>query len=82
MLTTPDYFRGMRVFVDNSLDNVPRMQLTSAFADMMPADFVRETNAWMREFFGTENKILAFGGNSVVMGPDTYEALLLSKGRA
>jgi len=74
--TAPDYFLGMRIYVDGSLDNVPRMQLTPAFAANMPPGWVEETNKWMREFFGTENKIIAIeNGRSVVMVPRTFARL-------
>lgn len=73
MSTSLDYLLGMPIYVDRALDDVPRMQLKPDFARLMPAKFVEETNTWLHEFFGTENRIYAIdGGRSIVMGPKSF----------
>ncbi len=68
-------FMGMKVIVDHSLDDVPRMQLSPKFAANMPEQFVAETNAWMIEFFGRENRCYYLHGNTLVIGPKSYRAM-------
>lgn len=45
---------GFPVVIDPLCDNVPCMQVSEKFAASFPALAV-ETNAWMREFFGTKS---------------------------
>ncbi len=79
MKTALHTFMGMRVIVNPMLDDVPRMQTTPRFADLMPPEFTAELNAWMREFFGTTNDVIRLGQGAVVMGPKTYAALLIGE---
>nr|DAH87997.1 MAG TPA: hypothetical protein [Caudoviricetes sp.] len=60
---------GFRIVVNTTCDDVPKMTVSSRFAELMPAGFVADLNAWMREFFGTENVMYRLGDHTVVMGP-------------
>lgn len=69
-----DFF-SLDVVLDPALDAVPRMQVSPAFADNMPAAFVADLNAWMREFFGTEPRAVLMDGGIIAVGPRTLEAI-------
>ncbi len=49
---------GMPVYIDPLLDDVPKMQLSEEVKKHLTPKFIAETNAWMREFFGTENRVM------------------------
>ncbi|WP_446903022.1 hypothetical protein [Burkholderia sp. YIM B11467] len=66
---------ALRIVEDASLDDVPRMKVSLRFAELMPAEFVADLNAWMRDFFGTENLMYQISGGTVVMGPKSIAAL-------
>jgi hypothetical protein len=66
---------GMNVIVNAALDVFPRMQVSPRFADLMPADFVADLNAWMREFFGTHAIAVTLDRNTVAVGPKTLQAM-------
>ncbi|WP_232457906.1 hypothetical protein [Burkholderia ubonensis] len=66
----------MKIFVDPIFDDCQRMQVSDRFAELMPEQFVIELNGWMREFFGTENRMVLVGDEALWMGPKGYEALL------
>lgn len=68
-------FNGVRIVVNTACDDVPKMAVSSRFAELMPADFVADLNAWMREFFGTENVMYRLGDHTVVMGPKSVALL-------
>lgn len=64
---------GLKFIVNDELDNVPRAQLKHDFAKLMPAAFVQDCDAWLREFFGTESVMYATdSGRTVVLGPKAY----------
>lgn len=71
----PSLLMGMRVLIDESLDNVPRMTTSRRFAKLMPPEFVAELDAWMLEFFGTHNLTYKIGQDTLVMGPKTFRAI-------
>ena len=66
---------GVRIVVNPICDDVPKMTVSSRFAELMPSGFVTELNAWMREFFGTENVMYRLGDHTVVMGPKSIALL-------
>lgn len=66
---------GMDYIVDASMDDQPRMKITKAFADLMPPEFVADLNAWMLEFFGTENRVYCLHGRTLILGPKTLAAM-------
>ena len=65
---------GMPVYVDPSLDNWPKFQLSPEFAAMMPPEWVSQTNQWCREFFGTESKAIVVN-RALLVGPKALEAM-------
>jgi hypothetical protein len=71
----PSTLMGMAVAVDPLCDDVPRMQTSRRFAELMPAEFVAELDAWMLEFFGRKNIVYAIGGHTLVVGPKTLRAM-------
>lgn len=75
-------FMGMRIVVDRSLDDLPRMTVNSRFAELMPPEFVADLNKWMVEFFGRENRTYCLHRETLVVGPKTYAALLTIGGKA
>ncbi|PRZ56595.1 hypothetical protein BX589_101245 [Paraburkholderia fungorum] len=66
---------GMEVIVDEQYDRVPRMVVSTKFADLMPPEFVVELNAWMVEFFGTTRELYRIGTHTLVMGPRSFEQI-------
>jgi hypothetical protein len=72
---SPSTLMGMKVLVDASLDDVPRMRTSPRFAELMPAAFVAELDAWMLEFFGKHNVVYGIGGHTLVVGPRTLRAM-------
>ncbi|QTD88323.1 hypothetical protein [Burkholderia anthina] len=73
-----DTFYGLRIIENATCDNVPKMTVSQRFAELMPADFVADLNAWMLGFFGTHDVMYRLGEGTVVMGPKTL-ALLKSE---
>ncbi|WP_246641675.1 hypothetical protein [Paraburkholderia edwinii] len=66
---------GMKVVVNGALDGKPRMTVNEKFAELMPADFVTDLNAWMLRRFGrTDDQIIMYG-DTVVMGRMAYAKL-------
>lgn len=63
---------GCKVFINPLLDNVPRMTLSPNVS--VTTEFRAEMNAWMLEFFGTENQMLSAEG-SYFVGPQGLETL-------
>ncbi|MDN7814887.1 hypothetical protein [Burkholderia vietnamiensis] len=75
-MINPAYvFGGLRIIEDPNLDDMPKMTVSKRFAELMPAKFVADLNAWMLEFFGTDNRIYQVGGDTVYMGPKSIAAL-------
>jgi hypothetical protein len=70
-MTGQDALMGMRLMIDPSLDNVPRMQLSAALSSNLPPAFVEDYNAWLREFFGTESQVIATP-HMMALGPRSY----------
>jgi hypothetical protein len=70
-----DPFGGMRVHVNPDMDDQPRMTASQKFADLMPAEFVADLNAWMLEFFGRENRVYCLHGHTLILGPKTLAAM-------
>lgn len=68
-------FNGMNVIVNDALDCFPRMQASPRFAELMPAEFVADLNAWMREFFGMHAIAVTLDRNTVAVGPKTLQAM-------
>jgi hypothetical protein len=63
----------MDIILNPALDAMPRMIVSSRFAELMPGDFVADLNAWMKEFFGvSEPQILSYEGR-LYMGPKMFE---------
>lgn len=68
---------GMPIIIDASCDDVPRMRCSHEFVRVMTPELVASTNAWMLEFFGTEDKMYILdnpftGAKSLVMGPKSW----------
>lgn len=74
-ITLPETYAGMRVMFDEECDHSPRMTVSPRFAKLMPPEFVKDLNAWMVEFFGTERVMYRIGDHTVVMGHRSYEML-------
>lgn len=69
-------FGGAEIRVSEFCDNVPRMMPNPAFANLMPEQFVAELRDWMRQFFGTEDKIYSIdNGRTILCGPKTMRKL-------
>ncbi|KPD17249.1 hypothetical protein ADM96_20270 [Burkholderia sp. ST111] len=66
---------GMEVIVDEQYDRVPRMVVSTKFAELMPPEFVADLNAWMVDFFGTTREIYRIGTRTLVMGPRSLEQI-------
>lgn len=66
---------GIEIVIDPAFDDVPRMQVSRRFAELMPDEFVLDLNDWMRRFFGTECRAIQAGDRTIAMGPKGYEAL-------
>ncbi|KVN30720.1 hypothetical protein WJ63_08030 [Burkholderia pyrrocinia] len=66
---------GIEIVIDPAFDDVPRMQVSRRFEELMPEDFVLDLNDWMRRFFGTECRAILIGDRAVAVGPKGYEAL-------
>ncbi|WP_242610566.1 hypothetical protein [Burkholderia vietnamiensis] len=75
MINPAHMFGALRIIENPLLDDMPKMTVSTRFAELMPAEFVSDLNAWMLEFFGTENRIYRVGGDTVFMGPKTIAAL-------
>ncbi|WP_175760507.1 hypothetical protein [Burkholderia anthina] len=75
MINSAHVFGALRIIEDANLDDMPRMTVSTRFAELMPAEFVTDLNAWMLDFFGTENRIYRVGGDTVYMGPKSIAAL-------
>jgi hypothetical protein len=71
-------FYGTKVTVSPDL---PKMQLSTDPALMLPDAFRTEINAWMRDFFGVTNILedgqvcIVNNGEVFVMNPRTYDQL-------
>lgn len=73
---------GMRIYINDALDNQPRMQLSAKILEiLMPyqAEFVQETNQWLADHFGKDHKIYVMSINpldprlkSIVVGSQGY----------
>ncbi|WP_175946659.1 hypothetical protein [Burkholderia pyrrocinia] len=75
MINSAHVFGALRIIEDPNLDDMPKMTVSTRFAELMPSEFVSDLNAWMLEFFGTENRIYRVGGDTVYMGPKSIAAL-------
>lgn len=73
-------FGGMDVLVHPHLDNVPRMTVSTRFAELMPPEFIADLNAWMLEFFGTQSVAYQLPGGKIAMGPKAWASLQLQGG--
>lgn len=60
---------GMDVIESPLCADVPRMTVSTRFAELMPAEFVSDLNQWMREFFGTADVSYIVEGRTIVMSP-------------
>jgi hypothetical protein len=68
-------FAELRIVVDPSLDNLPRMQLLPATREIVTPEFAAKMNQWMLEFFGTESRAYMMAGGVMAIGPKAYRAL-------
>ena len=75
MINSAHVFGALRIIEDPNLDDMPKMTVSTRFAELMPTEFVSDLNAWMREFFGTENRLYQVGADTVYMGPKSIAAL-------
>ncbi|HHT8992810.1 TPA: hypothetical protein ACT5B2_003855 [Burkholderia cenocepacia] len=66
--------------VNPLLDDMPRMTVSARFAELMPAEFVAELNAWMRDFFGTEHRMYVLYERTLVVGPKGLERMKAATG--
>lgn len=64
----PMHFTGLTVMINSAFDDQPRMQVSARFADLMPADYVAELNAWMLERFGKHNTFYVHEGRTLFCG--------------
>lgn len=62
-------FGGVRIVVNPSLDNIPRMQLLPETRKIVTPEFTAKMDKWMLEFFGTESRDYMMGGNVMAVGP-------------
>lgn len=70
---------GMRIQENPLCANVPRMQLSKKVADIISyakPEFVAETNAWMKQFFGTHD--VAYIINPAYFGMNAGEMIVTS----
>lgn len=70
-----DNLTGLKVIVNPMLDNIPRMTVSKRFAELMPAEFVTDLNAWMLEFFGTHSLALMVDRNTIAVGQRAYQVI-------
>ena len=66
---------GLKVIVNNNLKSGPRLQLSEKFAAMMPPEWVKEQNEWLRNFFGEYTDCFVMGSGTVVMSPEKFAKL-------
>lgn len=71
---------GMLVYINDFLDNKPRMQLSEEVCKYLTPEFIAETNAWMKNFFGVSNEVMIFtdpdtGGKSIYVGPNGWDSI-------
>lgn len=84
-LTMPNHIFGVPVFVR---EDQPKMQLSAYVCEVLAQPFIDETNAWMRDFFGTTNmltdgQVVTIGEGmkaSFHMNPRTLQMLRLKGG--
>lgn len=75
MINSAHVFGALRIIEDPRLDDMQKMTVSTRFAELMPPEFVSDLNAWLLEFFGTENRIYRVGGDTIYMGPKMIAAL-------
>lgn len=81
---TPTLY-GYRVIVT---PDQPRRQLSARVCEVLAPAFIAETNAWMREFFGTTNMIedgrvlISDAASTVYCNPRMFEQLKQAAGPA
>ncbi|HGO6081856.1 TPA: hypothetical protein ACK3PA_006353 [Burkholderia cenocepacia] len=75
MINSAHVFGALRIIEDPTLDDLPKMTVSTRFAELMPVEFVNGLNAWMLEFFGTDNRIYQIGGDTLCMGPKSLAEL-------
>lgn len=69
-------FDGINIAINPHCDDVPRMTVSRKFAELMPAEFVSDLNAWMLEFFGRHDVSYSIdNGRTLVVGPKTMRKL-------
>ncbi|MDN7894511.1 hypothetical protein QZM93_38585 [Burkholderia cepacia] len=71
---------GLDIVINPLCDDLPRMTVSRRFAELMPADFVADLNAWMLEFFGTENRMYVLQERTLVVGPKGFEQIKTAGG--
>lgn len=71
----PAALMGMRVVVSPLLGDVTRMRTSPGFAELMPAGFVAELDAWMLEFFGTQQLAVQIDRNTIAVSAKTFRAM-------
>lgn len=74
------HLMGLDIVTNETLDNQPRMTVSTRFAELMPPEFVADLNTWMREFFGTENKFYVLDGRRLICGPKGLEQVRAAEG--
>ncbi|MBJ9964468.1 hypothetical protein [Burkholderia seminalis] len=71
---------GLDVMISPFCDDLPRMTVSTRFAELMPPEFVAELNGWMRDFFGTENCMYLLHERTLVVGPKGLEQIKAADG--
>ncbi|MDN7894528.1 hypothetical protein QZM93_38670 [Burkholderia cepacia] len=71
---------GLDIVINPLCDDLPRMTVSRRFAELMPTDFVADLNAWMLEFFGTENRMYVLQERTLVVGPKGFEQIKTAGG--
>lgn len=73
-------FYGLPVVI-NDLCDISRMQVGADFERLQSPELVKETNDWMRDFFGIERRVLQVTDpitrrRSIVMSKWSYMAIM------
>jgi hypothetical protein len=70
---------GFRVIVNRFLDEIPTMELSKEVRDIIEPynpEFVKETNKWMKDFFGSTNQVLVNKEQrTIFVGPRGLETI-------
>lgn len=66
---------GMKIIESPYITPVPKMQVSKEFERLQSPELVAETNAWMREFFGTHMPVYVFNPKAAGLVGDRFIAM-------